>query len=169
MDAQKRLSAKRDTALLHFLVHRVDLKPGSMTLVLDKEDIARLLNCKPDRIAPGALTIASHFQMRRRGVELKLHLGEAPPEIDRTLVQNIVKARRWLAMIIDGTSPVDIAADERIPPPSVHTLVNLAMLSPEILDLVASGNQPINLTMDYLFKTGFPIVWLEQLKMLRNQ
>ena len=43
------------------------------------------------------------------------------------------------------------------------------MLSPEILDLVASGNQPINLTTDYLLKTGFPIVWSEQLKMLRNQ
>jgi hypothetical protein len=28
--------------------------------------------------------------MRRRGVELKLHLGEASSEIDRTLVRSIV-------------------------------------------------------------------------------
>ncbi|MEM9710316.1 MAG: recombinase family protein [Pseudomonadota bacterium] len=166
MEAQKRLSAKRDAASPHILVHRVDLKPGSMTLALDKEEIARLLNCKPDRIAPGTLTIASHFQMRRRGVELKLHLGDAPPEIDRTLVQNTVTARRWLTMIIDGTSPVDIAAEERIPAPRVHALINLAMLSPEILDLAASGSQPIHLTTDYLLKSGFPIVWSDQRKMI---
>ncbi len=169
VQVQSRLSETRDAASLHLLVHRVDLEQGSVTTALDREEVARLLNRKPERIAPGALTISSSFQMRRRGVELKLHLGDAPPEIDRTLVQNIVTARRWLAMIIDGTSPVDIAAEERIPAPRVHSLVNLAMLSPEILDLVASGNQPINLTTDYLLKTGFPIVWFEQRKMLENQ
>ena len=166
MEAQGRLSVKRDTALLHLLVHRADLKQGSVTIALDREEIARLQNCKPDRIVTGALTITSPFQMRRRGVELKLHLGDAPPEIDRALVQNIVTARRWLAMIIDGTSRVDIAAEERMPAPRVHALVNLAMLSPKILDLVASGNQPINLTTDYLLKTGFPIVWSDQRKMI---
>lgn len=166
MGAQKRLSAKRDAASLHKLVHRVGLIQGSVTVALDKEEIARLLNCKPDRIAPGALTTTSRFQMRRRGVELKLHLGDVPPEIDRTLVQNIVTARRWLAMIIDGTSPVDIATEERIPAPRIHSMVNLAMLSPEILDLVASGNQPFNLTTDHLLKSGFPIVWSDQRKMI---
>ena len=40
-----------------------------------------------------ALTIEAPFQMRRRGVELKLHLGEAPAEIDRTLVWNIMTGR----------------------------------------------------------------------------
>lgn len=59
-----------------------------------------------------ALTIEEPFRMRRRGVELKLHLGDAAPEVDQTLVRNIVKARRWMAMAIKGTTFADIAAAE---------------------------------------------------------
>lgn len=40
--------------------------------------------------------------MRRRAIELKLHLGDARAEFDRTLVQNIVKAQKWIAMKIEG-------------------------------------------------------------------
>jgi hypothetical protein len=47
--------------------------------------------------------------MRRRGVELKLPLCKAPSEIDRTRVRNIVKAKRWMEMIIQGKTVAEIA------------------------------------------------------------
>lgn len=52
--------------------------------------------------------------------------------------------------------------------PAIHALVNLAMLAPDLLDLVTSGKQPISLTTEYLLKTGFPIVWSDQRKMLAS-
>ena len=93
--------------------------------------------------------------MRRKGVELKLHLGDAPPEIDQTLVRNIIKARRWLAMIVEGRTFSEIAETEGISKRRVQDVVDLAMLAPDVLDAIAAGEQPDGLTTDYLIKSGF--------------
>ncbi|NVO54289.1 hypothetical protein HW561_00605 [Rhodobacteraceae bacterium B1Z28] len=45
-------------------------------------------------------------------MELKLYLGDAPPEINQTLIRNIIKARHWLAMIIDDKTFSRIAEEE---------------------------------------------------------
>lgn len=165
---RKCLSIKQSAATLLGLVHRIDLQPGLIEAMLDREAIAKLLNGKPDHINPASLTLTAPFRMRRRGVELKLHLGEASPEIDRTLIENIVTAQKLLKMVIEGKSIKEIAAGEGIPVPRIQALINLAMLSPDVLDLVASGKQPIKLTTEYLLKTGFPTVWSVQQTMLAS-
>jgi len=100
--------------------------------------------------------------MRQRGVELKLHLGEAPAEIDRTLVQNIMKGRSWLAMVIAGKTFSEIADTEGVSKRRVQDVVNLALLAPDVLDSIAAGEQPDGLTTDYLIKARFSAVWSEQ-------
>ncbi|MCK0142244.1 hypothetical protein [Aliiroseovarius sp. F20344] len=108
------------------------------------------------------LTIEAPFQMRRRGVELKLHLGEPPAEIDRTLVQNIMKGRSWLAMVIAGKTFSEIADSEGVSKRRVQDVTNLALLAPDALESIAVGEQPDGLTTDYLIKTRFSAVWSEQ-------
>ena len=54
--------------------------------------------------------------------------------------------------------PVDSATEDRLRPPRVHAPINLAMVSPGYLGLVALANQPLNLTTDTLLKAGCPIV-----------
>jgi len=100
--------------------------------------------------------------MRRRGVELKLHLGDPPAEIDRTLVQNIMKGRSWLAMVIAGTTFSEIADSEGVSKRRVQDVVNLALLAPDVLDGIAAGVQPDRLSTDYLIKTRSSAVWSEQ-------
>ena len=100
--------------------------------------------------------------MRRRGVELKLHLGDAPPEVDRTLVQNIVKAQKWMSMIISGKTFTEIAQAEGTSKRRIQDVVDLAMLAPDILDAIARGEQPDGLTSDTLIKSGVPAAWSEQ-------
>ena len=100
--------------------------------------------------------------MRRRGVELKLHLGDPPQEIDETLVRNIAKGRRWLAMFIDGRSFSDISDSENVSTRRVQDIAGLALIAPDILDAITLGEQPSGLTIDYLIKTRFSAVWSEQ-------
>ncbi len=100
--------------------------------------------------------------MRRRGVELKLYLGDPPPEIDKTLVPNIAKGRRWLAMVIDGRSFSEIAEVENVSTRRVQDIAGLALIAPDILDAITLGEQPSGLTSDYLVKTRFSAVWSEQ-------
>ncbi|MGX9350981.1 recombinase family protein [Shimia sp. W99] len=161
-DASKRLQ-ERDTVTERLaLIERVDLQPGSLTVRLDKSMLADRLGSKPEQIKPAELTIEAPFQMRRRGVELKLHLGEAPAEIDRTLVQNIMKGRSWLALVIAGKSFSEIADSEGVSTRRVQDVTSLALLAPDVLDRIADGEQPDGLTTDYLIKTRFSAVWSEQ-------
>ncbi len=144
------------------LVARTDLKPGQLAVLLGQREIAALLECNQDRLDPSALCIEAPFRMRRRGVELKLHLGDAPSEVDLTLVQNIVKAQRWMSMILSGQTFTEIAEAEGTSKRRVQDVVDLAMLAPDILDAIASGEQSDGLTSDYLIKTGVPASWSGQ-------
>lgn len=111
------------------LIERVDLRPGSLTVRLDESMLAKRLGSKPEQINLVELTIEAPFQMRRRGVELKLHLGAAPAEIDKTLVQNIAKGRSWLAMVIAGKTFSEIADIEGVSKRRVQDVTNLALLA----------------------------------------
>jgi len=160
--AKKNLESLNRTKEILILIGRADLKPGSLTLQLDGQTLAQFLECQPDLINASALTIQAPFRMRRRGVELKLHLGDAAPQVDQTLVRNIEKARRWMAKIIKGATFADITAAETTSTRRVQQVVELALLTPETLDAIATGTQPEGLTTDYLLKTGFGPVWSEQ-------
>lgn len=143
-------------------IDRVHLRPGAMRIQLDTLVLAKWLDCLPGQINETELTIEAPFQMRRRGVELKLHLGDPPQEIDKTLVQNIVKGRRWLAMVVDGKSFSDIADVENVSTRRVQDIANLALIAPDILDAITLGEQPSGLTTNYLIKARFSAVWSEQ-------
>ena len=80
--------------------------------------------------------------MRRRGVELKLH-RVLPPEIDKTLVSNIVKGRRWFEMIIAGKTFAEVANSAGVSKRRVQLVTELALLSPEILKPLRRANSPM--------------------------
>ncbi|WP_424944163.1 recombinase family protein [Aliiroseovarius crassostreae] len=161
-DVSKRFQEQGNVIERLALIERVDLQPGSLTVRLDKAVLADRLGCIPEQINPEELTVEAPFQMRRRGVELKLHLGAAPAEIDRTLVQNIMKGRNWLATVIAGKTFSEIADTEGVSKRRVQDVTNLALLAPDVLDRITTGEQPDGLTTDYLIKTRFSAVWSEQ-------
>lgn len=144
------------------LIEKVNLRPGAIRVQLDTPVLAKWLDCLPGHINASELTIETPFQMRRRGVELKLHLGDPPPQIDETLAQNIVKGRRWLAMVIDGKSFSEIAEVENVSTRRVQDITNLALIAPDILDAITLGEKSDGLSTDYLIKTRFSAIWSEQ-------
>ncbi len=160
--ASTKLSAASSELECMRLIERIDLKPGEMTVLLHASNLASLLGCPVDRINTDQLVLTALFQMRRRGVELKMHLGEVPPEIDQALVSNIVNAQRWMDMILEGKSFSEIALAEGTSKRRIQDVVDLAMLAPDILDAIAAGEQPNRLTSDYLVKTDVPALWTEQ-------
>ncbi|WP_299085593.1 recombinase family protein [uncultured Ruegeria sp.] len=146
------------------LIARADIRQGSLVMQLDLQALARMIACRADQVDAEQLPVEAPFRMRRRGVELKLHLGDSPPEIDQTLVRNVIKARRWLAMILDGRTFSEIAEAEGTSKRRVQDVADLAMLAPDVLDAIADGEQPDGLTTDHLIKTRFSAVWSEQRK-----
>ena len=162
MSAAGKLKKLGDASECLALIDRANLRQGSITVRLDQHAMARTLGCRPDHINPSGLVIEAPFRMRRRGVELKLYLGPPPPEIDPALVGNIVKARRWLSMVVAGKTFTQIAEAEATSTQRVRKVIDLALLAPDIIDAIASGEQPDGLGSDHLIRTGFPAVWSKQ-------
>ncbi|MEM1079765.1 MAG: recombinase family protein, partial [Pseudomonadota bacterium] len=144
------------------LIERVGLQRGLLKISLDAEAVSKALGCRRADLNAAALAIDVPFQMRRRGVELKLYLGDPPPAIDRTLLQNIIKARQYLAQIIVGRTFGEIAEIEGVSKRRIQDVTNLALLAPEIIEVIVSGENPSGLTTDYLIKNRFSAVWSQQ-------
>ncbi|WP_300039620.1 recombinase family protein, partial [uncultured Roseobacter sp.] len=150
------LHAIRQTTECLHLIDRADMSQGEVSVRLCQKRLASVLKCDADLINTEELILMSPFRMRRRGVELKLHLGDAPPTVDVTLAQNIVKAQKWMSMIIGGKTFTEIAQAEGTSKRRVQDVVGLAMLAPDILDAIAAGEQSEGVTSDRVIKSGVP-------------
>ena len=65
-------------------------------------------------------------------------------------------------MIIDGKTFAEIAEAEGTSKRRVQDLTDLALLAPDVMNAIATGEQPYGLTTDYLIKTGFSAIWSVQ-------
>ena len=83
--------------------------------------------------------------------------------IDNTMVKAIARAFRWRKLLEDGTYGCieDIARAERINGSFVSRVIRLALLAPDIVELVLAGRQPAKLTLKTLMEP-FPVEWERQ-------
>ena len=112
------------------------------------------------------------FQLRRRGVEAKLIVGnETPnPTIDPKLVETVQNANRWLTLLTTGeaTSVDAIAEIDGLPASEISRVLPLAFLAPDITKAILTGKQPVELTAKRLKRVGkLPACWSEQCQLLR--
>ena len=149
-------------------VAKVDIAPRLLSIELDESAIAKHLELPVKRLSIDALTISTAFRLRRKGVETKIILGNAPSEIDLTLIHNVVKAMGWFEEIKSGQTFTQIAARAETSKRRVQDVIDLAFLAPDIIEQAVNGTLPIHFTSDYLIKTGVPADWTMQRKMLEE-
>ena len=120
-----------------------------------------------DTIEPGEpATIEVPFQLRRRGVEIRLVLraegAEAP---DDKLVALVARSHRWLDQLTSGAiaSIREIAQAEGIDGGDVSRFLPLAFLAPEIVEALMNGRQGVELTAEKMRQIlPIPCSWREQ-------
>ena len=144
------------------LIRRVDISPGSMSILLDRNAFAACLSMEPDRIREDALRIHAPFRLRRRGVETKLALGNPTKSVDRTLLRNIANALSWLDRIKAGKTYEQIATEDAIPTDRVRKAIRYAFLAPDIVRAIVDGRQPVGLTSSYLLHHPLSDDWEKQ-------
>ena len=108
------------------------------------------------------------FQLRKRGVETKLILGEASGGLDQTLIQKIAKAHRWFEQIRAGKTLSQIAKAEGTSNGRLYQLINLAFLAPDIIRDVLDGKQPLGLTSDWCVRHTLLSNWQDQRALIAN-
>ena len=117
-----------------------------------------------------ALTITRVFpmQIRRRGFEMRLVIqgSRAPaPLADLALLKAIARGRQWSDDLLAGRveSVAAIAKCEGVLPNYVRRLTRLAFVAPRIVEAIAAGHQPPELTAKALTeRIELPLLWSEQ-------
>ena len=151
-----------------YLIAKVRIAPGHLSIELDVSALAGYLELAPQRLPGDDIVISTAFQLRRRGVETKIILGDTPPETDPTLIRNIAKAMQWYEAVKSGKSFSQIATQAGVTPNRVRRVIELAFLAPDIIEQAIAGTLPIHMTSDFLIRTGVPADWKDQREMLAN-
>ena len=117
------------------------------------------------------------LEIKRWGFEMRLVLGgsgaAATATPDSALLKAVARGFRWFNEIASGAagSAADIARREKLDKHLVSRLIPLAFLAPPIVEAIAQGTQPVELTTEMLTRgVNLPFDWPGQgqlLKMVR--
>jgi hypothetical protein len=119
------------------------------------------------------LTAAVAFT--RRGAETKLVLpGLAQQKhsarCDPALIKAIARGHAWFEELATGRarSLQDLAKRDGIARRYIRRLVGLAFLSPQLVEAILQGRQPVALNATRLTQLDLPLDWTEQHKLLAS-
>ncbi|MFZ1887490.1 MAG: recombinase family protein [Candidatus Binataceae bacterium] len=167
----ERLRTKREAAAaLADLIERTELSRDGIRVTL-KVPIPPAEEQKGAQPRHIVLTRFVPMQMKRRGVEMRMVLeGDATAvRVDLPLLKAVARARRWSQDLIAGRvqSVSEIARREKLDRRSVHRLLRLGFLSPRIVEAIAEGRQPLDLTVIGLSRrVDLPLLWRAQEQVL---
>ena len=155
---------------LKTLIERITIQPGLITTQLDQAILTKRLNIDINDLPETVLSISAPFQIRKRGVESKLIIGNQTDIIDRDelLIKNIAKAHVWYQKIKRGITIQEIANNENTSIGMVRQRINLAFIAPDIVRQIIDGKQPIGLASDYLLRHKIPASWNVQRELLSS-
>ena len=156
---------------LAVVVNRIELNPIRLRVILSA---AALMPANPDAAdAPEAVLIRDvSLRIKRRGVEMRLiieGLSAVPRNADPVLLKEIRRAHRCFEALVSGQvrSVAELATVEGISDRYVSSLLPLAFLAPDIVEAIAAGRQPPELTAHRLIRTvDLPIAWTAQKQLL---
>ena len=165
---------ERQRRLLHRLLHRVTLHPGSMRIEIERASLDSLISGNGAHVAAppeGLIDLTVPVALRRRGVEAKLIVRAAQGEAaapDENLIALVAQARRWLDQLAAGEigSAREIARGGGIDASEVSRTIQLAFLAPDIVEVVLAGHQPVELTLSRLMRGELPLEWHRQRRLL---
>jgi len=112
-----------------------------------------------------ALQIEAPFELRRRGVEGKILVGDREPEPDQTLLRALARAHAWTVNLRNGKPLSEIAAATGHSESYIRTRAQLAFLSPAIQKAIFEGCQPPGLTLERIVRKPVPLDWDRQARL----
>lgn len=113
-------------------------------------------------------TINSPLQLKKRGVETKLVIGDGLQTIaepNQALIMLIAHAHYWLERLTTGTAPsiIDLAEEQGVDKNRISRALRFAYPAPDITQAILEGRQPVELTADRMRRLpDLPVNWQKQ-------
>jgi site-specific DNA recombinase len=153
------------------VVDRIELSPIRLRVILSA---AVLFPSTPEAVDAKAAVLIRDVPLRikRRGVEMRLvieGLSAVPRNADPVLLKEIRRAHRCFEALLSGQvrSVAELVTVEGISDRYISSLLPLAFLAPDIVEAIAAGRQPPELTAHRLIRTvDLPIAWSAQMQLL---
>lgn len=155
---------KEGISLAAPLIESGKITSDAIELKLSGKALEEHLNVSRERLVDQLTNFSAPFTCKRRGVQIKIVAGDTLPVPDRTLVTGLQRAHHWLSEIKAGKPVKALASEIGCTDSYVRRLLPLATLSPKIQDAIVTGQQPVELTLERLTRSQFPLVWGEQEK-----
>jgi ParB-like chromosome segregation protein Spo0J len=128
-----------------------------------------VLSSASETLANTPIELTAAVGFKRRGVETKLILPGLAQQndgsrCDPALIKAIARGSAWFEELATGRarSLQELAQREGITRRYIRRLVNLAFLSPDLIEAVLHGRQPVELTAKRLTELDLPLNWTEQ-------
>jgi hypothetical protein len=111
------------------------------------------------------------IELRRRGVEMRLVIGgDADLKVDSAILKMVARSNQWLVELLSGRSRslAEIAGRAGLGKRYVNRIMRLAFLAPSIIEEIARGHQPPQLTAQALStrRGDLPLSWHMQRELL---
>jgi len=146
-DLRDRKSA-RCQSLVRDLVETVEVHGDRIILKLDRSAVVRALNLRGSSGCQDVLSVTLPARIARTGRMVRLIDGGRSAvggNVDNVLVRLVAKGRHWWRLMLSeaGLTVSVIAAREGMTSSYVTRLMRLAFLSPEVLESIMEGRQPV--------------------------
>ena len=138
---------------------------NGIVLRLNVDGLAEALEMQPSEMDRAVRTIKAPFELRRRGVEGKIAIGDREPQPDPTLLSALSRAHDWATELRDCRPLGEIAAATGHAESYIRTRSQLAFLSPAIQSAILEGRQPTNLTLERIIRKPLPLDWDAQARL----
>ena len=129
--------------------------------------------CASEEPSGSTIELTAVVDFKRRGAETKLVLPglaqhNQASRCDPALIKAIARGHAWFEELATGRarSLQDLAKRDGITRRYIRRLVDLAFLSPQLVDVILQGRQPIVLTATRLTELDLPLDWAEQHRLL---
>ena len=165
-DLVQTLRSPEPDLLRAFLVSGT-VTPKYVQLSLNKDVLARHLGVPANKIHPDLCDVCAPLQLRRRGVETKLVVGEAKLMPDPTLAKALRASHHCAIALRDGTPLKVIAAAANCTGAYIRKRGQLAFLSPKIQLAIRDGTLPVDVTLERILRQQIPLDLTHQERMFR--
>jgi len=138
-------------------IRKLNVEPGTLTITA----VLPIPDVKSDT-PETQITFSAPFTYRRRGVEAKIILSDQARTPDANLQKNLGRALAWLEELHSGIRMEEIAARENLSSRFIRDRLQMAFLSPKIMDAILAGTQPAHLSSNVFVRSDIPLDWTEQ-------
>src|SRR5256885_16586580 len=170
-------SPRERAKLVRELVEKIIVDEKTLTIKLRRDLLAGEggPSCASDEPSDSAVELTAAAAFTRHGAETKLVLPGFPQQnrsskLDPVLIKAIARGRAWFEELAIGRarSLQELAKRDGISRRYIRRLVGLAFLSPELVEAILQGRQPVELTATRLTELDLPLDWTEQHKLLAS-